>query len=386
MIKEYKGIDGLIQRVKSNDVDVVIDCFPPLAIDPLGKDSEPYLQLKRWPSRESRPLWVLVDVIPGDCIPKIYLKDQLLCCDLFIVKTEFWKKFYIEKRQKQYEYELQKAVKDKRVIGTSLVTQFEQYVKHQWDQEMIDYFSEHTILAGSPEYDQVDFLLENQKDIKEKYGIAPEQRIITYLPFPFHGSVYGLWAQLYANKFLFFRLLAIAQSRNVSALTYCFHKTNNDVFRELAAYCKRKNIYLIVKGKHSYQPSRAEKQLASKVILEEQIYPHVLKELLAISDCCVSSYPSTAIYESIVMKAFHISMDLPLFPYLELDYYFYFKGLFDFKHISNLTQPDSMINQLEAAISCKDTSSERTKFIEKYLGSIGQAGSRKFINTISYNC
>ena len=117
IIREYQGWQGLLNLVQKNSVDAIVDIYPPLVKDSMGRDPEVFRNIDRWPSRPNRPFWIVLEGPPGDSYNGVRCDEQLMNCDLFAVKTEFWANYYCHSRSVSLKHVADYIKKNPKIFG-----------------------------------------------------------------------------------------------------------------------------------------------------------------------------------------------------------------------------------------------------------------------------
>jgi len=125
----------------------------------------------------------------------------------------------------------------------------------------------------------------NPQDIKKKWGIPENKKVVLLLPFPFGSSLKRPWTKyIYGTRFF-------SQENDYS------------VCLAIKEFCRKNSGYLLVKSRQKDPVRNYLKKMADKVLYDEEFYPSTIMECLAIADICFNFYSTVAIEA--------ISMDVP---------------------------------------------------------------------------
>ncbi|MFH0740206.1 MAG: hypothetical protein V1819_03945 [bacterium] len=125
--------------------------------------------------------------------------------------------------------------------------------------------------------------LSSQRDIKNKWGIPLDKKVVLLLPFPFGSSLKTFWTGYrYGTRF--------------------FSQQNDyNVCLAIRKFCDNNNAVLLVKCRKKDPAKRYLTKMADKVVYDEGFYPSTTMECFSIADICFNFY-STAVIEAIAMS------------------------------------------------------------------------------------
>jgi len=159
----------------------------------------------------------------------------------------------------------------------------------------------------------VGFWLTEQKNIisaqevKHKWGIPPEKKVVLFLPFPFGSSVKTFWTQCvfgWRKKFLQLPLaLLYGKKRWIKQVL----NEEND-YRLCCAikkFCEKNNAYFLVKSRQKDPVKNYLAKMADKVLYDEEFYPATILQCFSVADICLSFF-SSAVLEAATTNVPHI--------------------------------------------------------------------------------
>ena len=217
------------------------------------------------------------------------------------------------------------------MLGKNFLYQY--YPEKTWllDESLI----EHKFI-GNPEYD--DFKHIRSVDIKKKYKIPKNKEIFLYLPFPNYGvgRSGSYWEIAFSGFFVNTLrkkngLLDHSKKENfvkniARKLKYMsniffelpardtFLSGSNEVslFREIKRFCRKNNLYLVVKPRLKFPVPEIIKKESDLVIWDDEIVDSapIFKELLTVSRVSLG-FCSYAVTSAVFSSVFHINVKLP---------------------------------------------------------------------------
>lgn len=138
----------------------------------------------------------------------------------------------------------------------------------------------------------------NKEEIKAKWNIPKNKKVVLLLPFPSTSTGDSLWAPIiYTRNFSFKNLIKALKNINKFKLSYIKQliKGQNDknVILALKKFCDKNNAYLLVKSRKKDLVSKYIENIADKVLYDTEFYPATILKCLSIADLCVHFYSST---------------------------------------------------------------------------------------------
>jgi len=176
--------------------------------------------------------------------------------------------------------------------------------------------------------------------IKKKYSLDPNKKVLVYLPFPYSSGRYekaesnavhvafsGIkhkWEDniYYLNKYGVTRpLLSLLKRIYDFLLIFRFNKSRKihfnkqneeSVIKEIRNFCNKNNFMFVVKARKKLGFPRILDSLADLIVLgdENVQHPSEYQELSAVSDLTIG-YTSTAVIESVFYKTHFINIGFP---------------------------------------------------------------------------
>jgi len=169
--------------------------------------------------------------------------------------------------------------------------------------------------------------------IKKKWGIPLDKKVVLFLPFPFGSSLKTFWTKcVYGTRF--------------------FSKEND--FRLTGAireFCDKNNAILLVKCRKKDPAKRYLVKMADEVIYDESFYPSTTMECFSIADVCFNFY-STVALESVAMGVSNVCIAPDISNWKDINNVFWQtildkeKDFFDFSGVSYLKTIPEIINNL----------------------------------------
>lgn len=274
-----------------------------------------------------------------------------------------------------------------------------EYLRNYYPQYSYLLDGEHMDFAtiGNPEFDvfgQID-----PDSVRNKYGIPKDKHILLYLPFPYnnrskrsgwemafcglltntkisrdgsylHDKKNNLKEYFFQQAYCFFRIL-----RDPLALEYWMKGVNEGiVFEAVRKFCKKNDLYLVVKPRLKYPIAEPVKRKADLVIwdTERDQNPSALKELLTITKLTVS-YFSFSVLLSAYAKVFHLNLASPdeMFPDAAHKFWFpsQFPSFFNFPGICESWGIEEVIKKLcdMPLERFKVDPVQRAKYVKEYF-------------------
>ncbi len=271
--------------------------------------------------------------------------DKLSSPDLYLFYSQEWLKFafeFLEKTNKPF---------DKRLI--------ESKVK----------------FIGFSELDQAKLV--NPYEIKEKWGIPENQKVLLFLPFPFGATSDRFWSQFIFGNDLFFLkpLLALFSFKKEFLKQVLKRETDLRFCLALKEFCSKNDLFLLVKSRKKDQVKPYLAKIADKVLYDEQEYPSTIIECFSIADLCLN-FVSTAVTESVALGCSNISV-LPSKDYKDIKNPLWelllekYQDIFNFKGVSELvsiTEAFKLLKEKTLNDFTLDIKAQE-EYVKKYIGS-----------------
>jgi len=254
-------------------------------------------------------------------------------------------------------------------LGREYLQLFYPQYSYLLDDEHMDF-----VTVGNPEFDI--FKEIDVRQVRSKYGIPKDKDILIYLPFPYnnrseksgwetaycglltntkvssdgmflHDQKKNLKEYYFQKAYYFSRLL-----KDPSAFRYWITGVNEGrVFDAVRRFCKKNNLFLVVKPRLKFPIAEPVKKKADLVIwdTEREQNPPVLKELLSIAKLTVSHY-SFSVLLSAYAKVFHLNVASPGEMFINAAHKFWFStqapSFFDFPGICESWKAEEVIKKL----------------------------------------
>ena len=380
IIRDYSGMKQFLKLVKSNNVDAIVDMFPPLAKDPDGNNPEPHLLMEEWPSSGDRPYWIMLDAVPGDCMTAIQNEEQLFACDLFLLRSEFWSDFDVRSMSIDLSGYIQQAYLNRRCSGRFPLEFMERRQRFRWSSRHEEYFRGHLQCIGYPMVDP--YISIDPQEVRRSFGIPKDVPVVVHLPSPYgHGHV-GPWEKMYSNSHMPVRLLWAMRAGRWEYVKNAFIPSHDGaVINAIGRFCKKNGAFLLSKRRHSQVVSPQVKKTASLVVGDESHYPHTMVSVLAIADLCVGSYSAT-VYEAVAQNVFFLNINIPFFPVSFIENYLPIEEIYNFKGVTASLDAASFARTF-SEMSLKDfkiVPESCLAFNTKYTGPVDGKSSSRFVD------
>ncbi|MBM4177328.1 hypothetical protein FJ208_00800, partial [Candidatus Gribaldobacteria bacterium] len=255
--------------------------------------------------------------------------------------------------------------------------------KLTFNQEIIE---KKTCFSGFPEIDQIKLV--NPYEIKKRWGIPEEQKVLLFLPFTFGSTNDRFWARfIYGNDLSFLKPLFGIFSFKRKFFQQIFKGENDLMFcRLLKDFCQRNDVFLLVKSRRKDLVKPYLSKLADKVLYDEQEYPSTIIECFAVANLCLN-FLSTAVLESVALGCPNISV-LPSNGYKDIQNPLWelllnkYRDIFDFKGVSQLISLRDVFLLLKEKNLNDFTLNKQAQeeYLKKYIGS--KDPSKKAIDAI----
>lgn len=213
--------------------------------------------------------------------------------------------------------------------------------------------------------------LQDKAEIKNKWGIPLDKKVVLLLPFPFGSSLKRFWTQwVYGTRL--------------------FSKENDyNVCKAIRKFCDNNNAYLLVKCRKKDPAKRYLAKMADKIIYDESFYPSTIMECLSVADVCFNFY-STAVIEVVAMGVANVCIAPDVKKWKDIDNMFWRtilekeKDFFDSPGVSYLKTIPEIINNLP-----KQTFSDfafdkqgQVKYLQKFANFNTETASLNIVSEI----
>lgn len=249
-------------------------------------------------------------------------------------------------------------------------------------------------------------LEKNKDEIKDKYRIPKNKKVILYCPYAFDdGNVKlndrywkfffsGLDTDFYPKinnkkvKFIFnffkktfflFRSIILSPHKIFKFFSI---KTEYKILRYLREYCNKNNFYLVVKSRIKYLPNFGYEKFGDLFIWDKQTKqcPSILQEILAISHVNISYSSNVALEASLYgIPTINIASDKDdFFDEKHFNYWSYKNHFFNYKNVVR-----TLDNKSFKLTMIKNDKKHYFQYINKFLG--GNNSANKVFNIIKKN-
>lgn len=303
VIVEYDKPEDIIPLVSSRPIDIIIDLHPPRYPE--------IRSVKR--SNGGKPLWILLDLPPSDCIMDIRNEEQLYACDKFIVCNEYYLENSI-KMVTQDKEELLEHVNEKReLLGELAADWVKDSFMFQWTDQHVRYLRDNVLIAGNSAFDVINHI--KPEEVRKKWGIENSSPVIALLPCPFGFDPTASWEQMFMKDSLLSRIKWIVKHRRFKCLTHVSnYPSNTDVVKSLRKFASNNGALLIAKKKHSLPVTPELVRYCDRIVGDDNFYPHTALELFSISNLVVGFYSFGAI-EAVALNTHYLNVVIPNFPW-----------------------------------------------------------------------
>lgn len=303
IIREYWEDRWLVDRMRSGETDVVVDCLPP-----------PWHLMKDWPSPPDRSLWVVLDGPPTDSVFHVGNEKQLLACDLFALQAPAHLEDCISMMTQDREELLQYVRGHLDVINPSWLELIQNRFGFRWDPPHVRYFRERACVVGNTALDICSRI--DPGEVRRRWGIAADKPVVALLPCAFGQAQNSMpWERMYMSRGIAHRLWIkhAGKMKNAGLGDLLRAPTNERVLRALRNFCNRSGAALVAKLRHSRRPDRSTKAVADIILANEAFHPHTALELYSISQLTVGFYTSGAI-EAVALGSPYLNIEIESFP------------------------------------------------------------------------
>lgn len=231
----------------------------------------------------------------------------------------------------------------------------------------------------------------NPSDIKRKWGIPLDKKVVLFLPFPFNSSIDRFWLKyVFGMDNIFLQLPFAFISGKRRFLKQVLRKENDrQLIKALRQFCDKNSAFLLVKSRKKDSVRSYLQKAADKILYDESFYPSTIMECMAIADLCLSFY-STAVIEAAISSVPHICIAPNIQDWKDIQTV-YFQTIFDkmgdFFDFPGVSWQLSVAQALEklAKASFSDfvlDKTQRDKYHQKFIGDLNGGYSSRIIEGI----
>lgn len=208
----------------------------------------------------------------------------------------------------------------------------------------------------------------NKEEIKKKWGILENKKVVLLLPFPFGSSLKTFWTKyVYGTRFV--------SKQNDFKLSGAIKR-----------FCDNNNAVLLVKCRKKDPAKRYLNKMANKVLYDESFYPSTTMECLTIADICFNFY-STAAIEAISMNVPNVCVAPEVKNWKDIQSLLWQailekeKDFFDFPGVSYLKTIPEIINNLanQTFADFPFIREKQNQYMQKFAGSNNNGSAEKII-------
>ena len=161
--------------------------------------------------------------------------------------------------------------------------------------------------VGVPEHDPLKIL--NKEQIKKKWGIPNDMKVVLYLPFTSISSKAFWPSKIFTEDNPFKQLAYILFKLKFNYVSHVLKGLNEkNVIDSIRKFCNRNNAFLLVKSRQKTKISDYIKRSADHTIYDESYYPSTILEASSISNLCIS-YFSNSILTSLRAGTPHLNIN-----------------------------------------------------------------------------
>lgn len=375
-IIEYYSQGEFIQYLQEGQVDVCMDIMPlGRSFSALPKDLNCY--------------FVLLGT-DGDCPNCIEDYAQMRSCDLIVTETDWRLNVACEMMTQDNELIINKAMESldgfSRRTSKIFIGQIKKYLLWQWSDRDVDYFKRHSVVTGIPSLDILHCI--NKEDVKKKYGIPDDKKIVVLLISPFDMSLGFFFAELYMKNNWLSRLITLLSYRELSKVKCIFDKGYDKlVIKGIRRFCDNNNAYLIAKARHSRKVKDYVQRSADIIVADNNFYPHTALEFFSIADLTIGFY-TTGVLEAVAAGSPYLNIDIPFFPkdfwfdYLSpnQEYIRNYKGVVRSINAVDIVEDFYQYKLRDFSYNEKD----RDLYMRKYAGPADSKSSERLMKAIEY--
>lgn len=296
-IREYTPSEELINLVKKNDVDVIVDVNPPYNT-----------KYQNWPALPKRPYWVVIDAHSTVSTLQCKNEIQLLNCDLFASPSTWHVDQNCKMMTRDHTEMINYMQKNRSIFGKPLEEQVIKMFTFRWNSYHGQYYKEHSICVGTPSFDIIPDI--EEKEIRKRWNIPNKKPVVGLLSSAFDISSAS---DLYMGSNILQRLIRVLRTMEISKLKYIFgHANDKAVVKGIRNFCDENGAYLVTKLRHSRKASPYVKRYSDVIVGENGYHPHTALELFSISDLTLGFYTAGSV-EAIAAGSPYMNIDIPLF-------------------------------------------------------------------------
>lgn len=297
-VVEYEGKEGLRALLSMAGADIVVDIdLLPLALPDHCKGVK------------KKPLTVLLEGISN---PRLQIAQTLPRYDVFTAPSEW----HIEQtkrircsNQALFRQDLWTRVSE---FGPMFCRNMEKLFWAPWSSDDVEYYLTHTVVVGTSSLD--DLGLVDRNEVRKKWNISSEAKVVGYLPSPYDMPVGYFWGDLNMSGGMLQKLFCYVKHRKFGSLKKIIGTPCDiDFVRSIRKFCDRNGAYLVAKMRHSRPAKSYLADAADLITGEDGYHPHTILELFKASDI-VFGYTSTGALECVAAGTPYVDIELPAFP------------------------------------------------------------------------
>ena len=302
-IVEYDKPEDIITLVNSRPIDIIIDLHPPR-----------YPEIRSIKQRNrGKPLWILIDLPPSDCIMDIRNEEQLYGCDKFIVCNEYYLENSIRMITQDKEEVLEYVNENRELLGMSAVEWVKDSFMFQWTDQHVRYLRDNVLISGNSAFDVINHI--KPEDVRKKWEIDRSTPIVSLLPCPFGYDPTASWEQMFMKDSIISRIKWMVKHGSFKCFPHLFnYPSNRDVVRSLKQFASKNGALLIAKKKHSLPVTPELARYCDRIVGDDNFYPHTALELFSVSNLVVGFYSFGAI-EAAALNIHYLNVVVPNFPW-----------------------------------------------------------------------
>ncbi len=371
-ISEYDGNEGLNSLIRSKNVQAVIDADP-LTLEPIKIFSEKLqVDLK----------CVLIDGISSSRLQQDGRKYPQF--DLYATPSVWHIDSTIKIRTRNHLKEISRANDLIGKKGNKIIEEWKRLYTHEWNENEISYYREHSTVTGTPSLDELDII--DPDNVRRKWGVSSSKNIVGYLPTPWDMPLGYFWGDYNMAKSYLKAIYVLVKYKQLKYLKFITKNPRDiNLVKAIKKFCTKNNALLVAKLRHSRQPKKYLLKLADIIIGEDGYYPHTALELYKTSNIVIG-YTSTGALECVAAKTPYIDIELPFLPK---------KYVIEFSTPAtevtcNWPGVVTSLNATDAVRYFKKTNldnikmdiKEREKYLQKYSSNCDGKASERLINKI----
>lgn len=373
VIVDYEKPEEIIQLIEQRSPEMIVDLYPPRYPE--------ISQIKK--CRSGLPFWLIVDLPPSDSFLEIQSDSELYGCDAFAMCNQDYLEAVIRYGRQSKRALLSTLRAQASRIGVGPGEFVGERFLYQYGERQEQYIRERSIIVGNASFDKYSNI--DQNDVRGRYAIPGDKKVIILLPFPFIYDQSAPWSQIFNNGSLPRRLYWLIKQKRFDYFWRSLSWPSNErVLIALRTFADNNNAILISKLRHSTSPGSELRRYCHVLVGEEGYYPHTAAELFSIANLVVGFY-STASTEAIALGVPYMNIDVPEFP--KKFYCDTRKPLFNCDQLSGVVWSLNAMDAIRelphmSLSSFKINSSMREKYLMKFANWPLGGASEKILNFI----